>query len=137
MSRTRPRGLAGWNPTHGWTAADSAELDVLTHELTRGYFDHRERCDYCKPEPCPVLVAYRAHKPGCWKCENSIRVATDHYGDPCPRYLSFIAHGDTCKRCNPCPRLRVAIATVLDWREARELRSRAEELRLDLEERAS
>jgi hypothetical protein len=30
-----------------WTEADEAELDVLTHELVRVAFIHRERCSDC------------------------------------------------------------------------------------------
>lgn len=114
-----------------WTAADDAELDALTFELARSYWDHRDHCEACKPEPCPVLVAYREHRAGCWNCQNGVTYATETYGEPCWIRLHFIAHGDTCKRCNPCPHLRTAIAAVLDWREARILLSRAEALRAE------
>lgn len=117
-----------------WTTADDAELDVLVLELARSYRDHRERCESCSPEPCPTLVAYRAHRAGCWKCRHGITYATATYGDPCWIRLHFIAHGDTCKRCNVCPHLRTAIEAVLDWRQARELLSRAEALRAERDE---
>ena len=41
-----------------WTSADAAELDVLLHELARGFVEHRERCDACSPEPCLILVDF-------------------------------------------------------------------------------
>jgi hypothetical protein len=37
-------------------------------------------------------------------------------------------HRPTCRE-RPCPHLQEAIAVVIEWRQARELRSRAEELR--------
>jgi hypothetical protein len=48
-----------------WTAADAAELDVLTYELVDAYYQHRERCDHClswqarlpKSTPCPYVQA--------------------------------------------------------------------------------
>lgn len=33
-----------------WTEADVAELDLLTHELVRVAFIHRERCSTCRGE---------------------------------------------------------------------------------------
>lgn len=30
-----------------WTAADQAELDVLTHEFVDGAWEHQERCAVC------------------------------------------------------------------------------------------
>lgn len=43
-----------------WTAADAAELDVLTYELVDSYFTHRERCDHC--------LAWQARLPGSMPC---------------------------------------------------------------------
>jgi hypothetical protein len=42
----------------------------------------------------------------------------------------WFEHRDTCP-LRPCPHLRDAIETVLDWRQGRILRTRAEQLRLD------
>lgn len=44
-----------------WTAADSAEQDVLIDELVRCYFEHLESCHTCQARreapgpPCPQL----------------------------------------------------------------------------------
>lgn len=39
-----------------WTAADTAELDVLINELVDCFFEHRETCAACKQrQPCPQL----------------------------------------------------------------------------------
>ena len=114
-----------------WTAADAAELDVLTHELVRSYWQHRELCEACNPEPCKVLAAYQAHEAGCLNCKNGVTFETSFYGPPCWIRLHWLSHGDGCKKCNPCPHVKKAIAAVLDWRQARELLSRAEELRLE------
>ncbi len=113
-----------------WTAADAAELDVLVHELARSYSEHRERCAACQPGDCPELLAWRDHLAGCKPCQGDAPLT---YGPPCPRRREFVEHGATCPRCNPCPALREAIEAVLDWREARELRSRAEFLRAERE----
>lgn len=80
--RRKPHNQADWTP------ADAAELDVLLHELTGAYFDHRDRCAYC--------VAWRSNTPG----------------------------------ATPCPYLASAISIVLDWRERRQLLTRAENLRV-------
>lgn len=45
--------------------------------LAGSYQEHRERCEECQPEPCPVLVAYREHKAGCWNCDNGVTFETD------------------------------------------------------------
>jgi hypothetical protein len=113
-----------------WTPADAAELDVLVFELSRGYFEHRQRCRACSPFPCPVLTQWRAHLEKCKPCQGDAPLT---YGPPCSRRREFIEHGDSCPRCNPCPALRKAIEAVADWREARELRSRAEWLRAERE----
>ncbi len=41
----------------GWTAADSAELDVLLQALAVAFFEHRERCATCLEGrvPCPSV----------------------------------------------------------------------------------
>lgn len=119
-----------------WTAADSAELDVLVHELSKGAEQHRASCAACKPEPCAFLTSYLEHRETCWKCENSIKLATATYGEPCPRYAEFVAHSDACARCNPCPGMTKAIKIVVEWRDGRALLSRAESLRRALEEAA-
>lgn len=112
----------------GWTAADAAELDCLVYELTRGYMEHREHCAECQPGDCPVLMAWREHLDACLACRGDAPLT---FGPPCDRKAEFIAHGEICKRCNPCPALRKAIEAVVEWREARELRSRAEWLRAE------
>jgi len=114
--------------TQWWTPADEAELDVLAFELSRSYFQHRERCAACQPGDCPELVAWREHLDECPACRGDAPLT---FGPPCSRKAEFIAHGDTCVRCNPCPSLRLAIELVLEWREARELLSRAEWLRAE------
>jgi hypothetical protein len=42
-----------------WTAADRAELNALTHELTEQVFSHREQCSVCAAgfPPCPAVQA--------------------------------------------------------------------------------
>jgi hypothetical protein len=109
-----------------WTSADRAEFDVLVLELTRGYFEHREHCEACKPGDCPELVAWREHLEGCPACRGDALLT---FGGLCHRKAVFVAHGGTCPRCNPCPSLGPAILLVVDWREARELKSRAQWLR--------
>jgi hypothetical protein len=111
-----------------WTSADQAELDVLLHELTSGYCEHRERCTVCQPGDCPELVAWREHLDECLACRGDAPLT---HGLPCSRRHEFIALGDKCVRCNPCPSLRLAIELIAEWREARELRSRAEWLRTE------
>jgi len=112
----------------GWTAADEAELDVLTYELSRSYFEHRERCAACQPGDCPAYTAWREHLDGCPACRGDAPLT---HGLPCPLRGQFIAHGATCPRFNPCTHVRTAIETVIEWREARELQSRAEWLRAE------
>lgn len=114
-----------------WTDADQAELDVLVHELSVGYFEHREHCAACSPEPCPVLGEWREHLGACKACKG---IAP--YGPPCERKRGFIDHGRDCVRCNPCPSVSLAVGLVVAWREARELQSRAawlcaEQIRLE------
>lgn len=111
-----------------WTDADEAELEVLLFELSRGYAEHRERCEACSPEPCQVLFEWREHLEKCKACKGDAPLT---YGLPCERYHQFVAHGDTCPKCNPCPSVRLAVELVIEWREARELRSRAEWLRAE------
>jgi hypothetical protein len=111
-----------------WTDADAAELDVLVFELSRSYDEHRKRCAACQPGDCPEVVAWRAHLEECLACRGDAPLT---YGPPCARRRSFVAHGDACVRCNPCPSVRLAIELVVEWREARELRSRAEYLRAE------
>jgi len=113
-----------------WTAADSAELDLLSFELGARFTEHRANCAACHPgRCCPTLAAYLEHRDTCRPCENAIKVSTATYGDPCPRYLAHLEHGQTCPRCNPCPALVKAISAVVDWREGRALRSTATWLR--------
>ena len=109
-----------------WTAADGAELDVLVYELARGQEHHRENCRACQPGDCPEYTAWREHRAGCRGCQHEAPLT---HGGPCERHADFIAHGDGCPRCNPCPHMLRAIALVVEWREARELLSRAEWLR--------
>jgi hypothetical protein len=117
-----------------WTAADAAELDVLLHKLTVDYWTHREHCLACKPEPCPELEAWRAHKAACRACEGD---APLDFAPPCTDWRQRrLEHGASCPRCNPCPHLQAAIREVVDWREARGLLSRAEALRAAAERAA-
>ncbi len=126
---SRPRYHGAATARNGWTAADAAELDALVYELARGYFvEHRKRCEACKPGACPAYVAWREHLDECPACQGAAPLT---FAPPCPRRRQFIAHGANCPRCNPCPHVRNAIETVLEWREARELLSRAEWLRAE------
>jgi hypothetical protein len=131
---SRPRGLpdpfAEYRSAaaEGWTEADAAELDVLVFELARGYDEHRKGCRACRQGDCPELVAWREHVEECKACQGDAPLT---YGLPCERKREFIAHGNTCPRCNPCPSVRLAIELVFEWRQARELRSRAEWLRAE------
>lgn len=132
------RGLSGFRDSPPWwTPADAAEFDVLIYEVARGMDEHRQKCDACNPEPCPVLASYREHRATCWKCSNSIKVATKIYGEPCPHYAEFISHGGACARCKPCPGMTRAITLVAEWRHVRALASRAEWLRRQQDERAA
>ena len=117
-----------------WTAADAAELDVLLHELAAGYHEHRERCEACSPEPCPILAAWREHLKACKACQGDAPLT---HGPACERKRRFVDHGQNCVRCNPCPSLRLAIELVLQWRRSRELLSRAEWLRAEQVEGAA
>ena len=111
-----------------WTDADQSELDVLLHGLSRGYDEHRKLCRACQPDDCPDLVAWRTHLEECPACRGDAPLT---YGAPCERKRRFIDHGRDCARCNPCPPLRLAVDVVTQWREARELLSRAEWLRTE------
>jgi hypothetical protein len=111
-----------------WTEADSAELDVLVWELSRRFAEHRELCEACSPHPCPVLAEWRRHLAVCAGCRGDYPLSARRCEQ---RYRAFVDHGATCKRCNPCPALRKAIAVVVEWRELRELLSRAEHLRAE------
>ena len=55
--------------TPWWTQADSAEMDALVWELCRSYVKHRDRCDACSPEPCPMLTGWREHVETCKACK--------------------------------------------------------------------
>jgi len=116
-----------------WTAADQAELDLLVHALAFDYSEHRKRCPACRPEPCPVLEAWREHRALCRACAGDAPLT---FGGPCERKPAFIAHGDSCARCKPCPHLQTAIREVGEWREARILLSRAQALRAIQDEAA-
>jgi hypothetical protein len=111
-----------------WTPADAAEHDVLLFELARCYFAHRECCEACRPGDCPAYVEWREHLDDCPACRGNAPLT---FGPPCARRKQMIEHGNGCPRCNPCPALRKAIEAVLEWREARELQSRAEWLRAE------
>src|SRR5262245_43314833 len=113
----------------GWTSADQAELDVLLHELAGSYQEHRQKCEVCRPEPCPTRAAWNAHKAECGACRGDAPLT---FGLPsCWIRSHWLIHCDICKRCNVCPHVKNAIAVVLDWRERRQLLTRAEQLRLD------
>lgn len=51
--------------TPAWTDADGAELDVLVHALVFDYWEHRKHCEAYRPERCPDLEAWKAHKAEC------------------------------------------------------------------------
>ena len=108
-----------------WTDADEAELDVLLWALSFDYFEHRERCPACRcasirgvhisrtggdirPDPCPVLEAWLAHKDDCRICE----LAPLTFGWDCPQRRRFLDEHHDCARCLPCPQLVAAIAVV-------------------------
>lgn len=111
--------------------ADAAELDVLAHALVFDFWEHREHCEACNPEPCTEFEAWLEHKAGCRACQGDAPLT---FGLPCPDWRERrLEHGRTCPRCNPCPRLQAAIREVCDWREKRLLLSRAEALRAELE----
>jgi hypothetical protein len=107
-----------------WTAADSAELDVLTYALVGRLSEHRERCDAC--QPCSELASWRRHLEVCKACQHEAPLT---YGGPCRRHAEFVAHGDKCSRCIPCPAVTKMIGVVVEWRDWRVLRSKAEWLR--------
>lgn len=110
-----------------WTAADQAELDVLLHALTFDYWEHRERCEACRP--CDELGTWRAHKDECPACRGDAPLT---FGPPCERSERWLEHNRRgCVRCLPCPSVQKAIREVVDWHEARRLLSRAEALRAD------
>jgi hypothetical protein len=109
-----------------FTAADQAELDVLSHALGFDYFEHRERCDACRPDPCPRHTAWLDHKAGCRICEG---LAPLTFGWSCSWRERFPVEHRDCVRCLPCPHLQRAIAEIVEWREARLLLSRAQALR--------
>jgi hypothetical protein len=115
-----------------WTDADQAELEVLLHEVTIGYAEHRQRCRACRPEPCPELETWRAHQATCRACEGDAPVT---FGPPCERRERWLGHNRRgCVKCLPCRHLRAAIREVVEWRDARVLLSRAEALRAELRE---
>lgn len=112
---------------NGWTAADQAELDVLVWALAFDFWEHRKHCEACRPEPCPDLEAWKAHKAECRACQGDAPLT---FGLPCERHEQFLEYNRRgCPRCLPCPQLLAAIREVCDWREARVLLSRAEALR--------
>ena len=111
--------------------ADEAELAVLVYALVAGYAEHRASgCRACDPEPCPGLGAWQAHKAGCRVCQGDAPLT---FGWSCRVRDRLLADHRGCARCLPCPHPQRAIAEVLDWREARLLRSRAEALRAEHE----
>jgi hypothetical protein len=109
-----------------WTDADQAELDVLVHTLTVEFDAHRQKCRACQPGPCERYEAWLAHERDCRICEG---LAPLTFGWSCPERTRFLDEHRDCVRCLPCPHLQSAIREVLEWREARLLRSRAEALR--------
>ena len=121
---------AGREPTVDacWTPADAAELDVLAHALVFDFWEHRQRCEACRPGPCPRYEAWLAHECGCKACQG---IAPLTYGPPCPERRRFLDEHHDCPRCLPCPDLKRAISEVVDWRSARQLLSRAEVLRAE------
>lgn len=108
-----------------WSAADSAELDVLLHEIVTRFDEHRRTCPH--HQPCEILAAYRRHKETCLCCQGDYPLT---HGWQCSARDAFIEHGAGCAACNVCPHIKLAIAAVMDWREGRILRSKAEELRV-------
>ena len=112
-------------PVEFLTDADGAELDVLVNALVNGRFDHRERCEACNPELCPIYESWLVHKAGCRACQGDAPLT---YGI-CPERRWFLEEHDGCVRCNPCPHLKRAITEIIDWRDARVLLSHAEGLR--------
>jgi hypothetical protein len=109
-----------------WTEADAAELDVLVHRLVFDFWEHRKKCRACRPEPCPDLKAWKAHKAECRACQGDAPLT---FGPPCERRRQFLEHDTSRCSCLPCPHLQKAVAEVLEWREGRTLVSRAELLR--------
>ena len=109
-----------------WTEADAAEMDVLVYALAAGYFEHREQCVACKPEPCPRWEAWQVHLRACRTCQGDAPLS---HGPRCERRSAFLTEHRDCSRCNPCPRLQAAVREVVGWREARILLSRAQALR--------
>lgn len=107
-----------------WTAADAAELDVLSYELARHSAEHRDHCEACKP--CPVYEDWRAHLAVCRRCQDDAPLT---FGGPCERRAEFVGHGDACPRCNPCPTLTALATIAVDWRDGRVLKSKAAWLR--------
>jgi hypothetical protein len=106
-------------------------LDVLVRALAFDYWEHRQRCEACRPESCAELAAWRAHLDACRACQGD---APLDFGPPCPDWRERrLEHGEARPGCNACPHLRRAIAEVVDWRDARRLLSRAEALRAELE----
>ena len=111
-----------------WTPADAAELDVLLFEFARAYDEHRTACRACQPGECDERVSWRKHLEECAACLGDAPLT---YGPPCSRRQRFLNHGQHCVRCNPCPSFQLAIELVLEWRDARELRSKADYLRAE------
>lgn len=110
-----------------WTEADQAELDLLLYELATGFAEHRKRCEAC--QPCPEPQRWRDHKAECPSCSDRAPLT---YGRGCERREAFRAHVAECKRCaGPCPHVQNAVAIVVDWRERRQLVSRAAHLRAE------
>lgn len=124
MNELRFPDPSGKVRTIWWTAADGAELDVLVDALVRGQEHHRENCRACRP--CPTLEAWMQHKAGCPACSGDAPLT---YGPPCQEHARFIEHGADCIPCNPCPGMTKAVDLVVEWRDVRDLLSKAEWLR--------
>jgi hypothetical protein len=62
-----------------------------------------------------LVAGYFEHRGKCRACR--------------PDACADVHDAATCPRCNPCPHVGAAITAVVEWREARVLRSRAEALR--------
>ena len=109
-----------------WTEADAAELDVLVHALVFDFWEHREQCEACRPEPCQRYAAWLEHKAGCRICEG---LAPLTFGWDCPERRRFLDEHHDCSALSAVPGSEAAISEVVDWREARMLLSSAEYLR--------
>ena len=70
-----------------WTPADGAELDALVQRLVVDYWEHRKRCEACRPEPCPVVTRWHDHKSDCRACRGTHHSSSAHPATPTERSL--------------------------------------------------